>query len=68
MLSIHEKWPGAKTGDILELTIDCDQRTINIENQTGQRKDSMNVDLENSPLPWKCIVIFFTRPDRVRLL
>ncbi|CAF3343933.1 unnamed protein product [Rotaria sp. Silwood2] len=64
----RDKWPGAKTGDILELTIDCDQRTISIENQSGQGKDSMNVDLENSPLPWKFIVIFFTRPDRVRLL
>ena len=63
-----DKWPGAKTGDILELIIDCDQRTINIVNQTGQGKDSINVDLENSPLPWKFIVIFFTRPDRVRLL
>ncbi|CAF3847925.1 unnamed protein product [Rotaria sp. Silwood1] len=64
----RKKWPGAKTGDILELTIDCDQRTISIENQTGQGKDSMNIDLENSPLPWKFIIIFFTRPDRVRLL
>jgi hypothetical protein len=63
-----DKWPGAKTGDILELTIDCDQRTISIENQTRQVQDSMNVDLEKSPFPWKFIVIFFTRCDRVRLL
>ena len=63
-----DKWPGAKTGDILELTIDCDQRTISIENQTKQEHDSINVDLEKCPLPWKFIVIFFTRPDRVRLL
>jgi hypothetical protein len=63
-----DKWPGAKTGDILELMIDCDNQTISIENQTRQGKDSMKVDLTNSPLPWKFIVIFFTRPDRVRLL
>jgi hypothetical protein len=62
------KWPGAKTGDILELTIHCDQRTISIENQTREGKDSMEVDLEKSPLPWKFIVVFSTRPDRVRLL
>jgi hypothetical protein len=40
-----DKWPGAKTGDILELTIDCDQQTISLENQTREGNDSMNVDL-----------------------
>jgi len=63
-----DKWPGAKTEDILELTIDCDKQTINMENQTGQGNDSMVVDLKKSPLPWKFIVIFFTHPARVRLL
>ncbi len=63
-----EKWPGAKTRDILELTIDCDKQTISIENQKRKIKDSMNVDLTKSPLPWKFIVIFSTHPDRVRLL
>ena len=62
------QWPGAKTGDILQLTIDCDQRTITMENQTGEEKDSMKVDLKNSPLPWKFVVVFFTCPDCVRLV
>ena len=63
-----DKWPGAKTGDILELNIDCDEQTISIENQTGEGKDSMRVDLDNSSLPWKFIVIISTRADCVRLL
>lgn len=63
-----DKWSGAKTGDILELTIDCDKQLITMENQTEHKKDSMKVDLNKCPLPWKFIVIFFTRPERVRLL
>ncbi len=63
-----KRWPGAKNGDILQLTIDCDQQTISLENQTAEGKDSMKVDLEKSPLPWKFIVIFSTGPSSVRLL
>jgi hypothetical protein len=63
-----DKWPGAEIGDVLELTIDCDQRTISIENQTRKGCDSMSVDLKNCPLPWKFIVIFSLYADRVRLL
>jgi len=63
-----DRWSGAETGDILELTIDCDQRTISIKNETKKGRSSMNVDLKNSPLPWKFIVIFSLYADRVRLL
>jgi hypothetical protein len=68
LLISKDNWPGAKIGDILQLTIDCDQRMISIQNQTREGKDSMNVDLEKCPFPWKFIVIFFTRSNRVRLL
>jgi hypothetical protein len=63
-----DKWSGAEIGDILELTIDCDQQTISIKNQTRQGSDSMKVDVKNSPLPWKFIAIFSLYADRVRLL
>lgn len=63
-----KKWSGAETGDILELTIDCDQQSISIKNETRQESDSMKIDVKNSPLPWKFITIFSLFSDRVRLL
>ncbi|UJR18022.1 hypothetical protein I4U23_004923 [Adineta vaga] len=63
-----DKWSGAETGDILELTIDCDQQSISIQNETRKGSNSMKVDLKNSPLPWKFITIFSMYSDRVRLL
>lgn len=62
------KWAGAETGDVIELTIDCDQQTIGMKNETRKHGDSIKVDVKHCPLPWKFLVVFSLYPDRVRLL
>lgn len=63
-----DRWPNAGVGDVLELTIDCDEGQIGIHNETTCARDTMDIDMNSASLPWKFIVIFSTRRDRVRLV
>lgn len=39
-------------GDVITLTIDCDQRTLNFHNQRTDRSYRLSVDLQKCPFPW----------------
>jgi hypothetical protein len=62
------EWPQVNENDILELTINCDERSISILNERNQAKNSMQVDINQAPLPWCLLVIHYHKNDRISLL
>ncbi|CAF2689951.1 unnamed protein product [Rotaria sp. Silwood2] len=54
--------------DIIELLLDCDNRTIRLTNQRTQRTHTMNIDLVKCPFPWHFHLNLFYPNDRVRIL
>jgi hypothetical protein len=54
--------------DIIELLLDCDNRTICMTNQRTKCTHRMNIDLIKCPFPWHFILNLFYPNDRVRIL
>ncbi|CAF1187776.1 unnamed protein product [Rotaria sp. Silwood1] len=55
--------------DIIELLINCDQRTISLTNQRTHKTHSLDVDITNCPLPWKLTVgLYFSPGDSICIL
>ncbi len=61
-------WSAADHNDILELTINCDERSISILNERSQAKNSMQVDINQAPLPWCLLVLLHYKDNRVSLV
>jgi len=61
-------WSAADHNDILELTINCDERSISILNERSQAKNSMEVDINQAPLPWCLLVLLHYKDNRVSLV
>jgi len=56
-----------KQGDLIEIEIDCRNTKITLTNKQTNRKYELNIDLEQSPLPWQIFINFDRLGDRVRL-
>lgn len=54
----HPGWPQVLINDILELTIDCEKRSLSILNETSRAQHSIQVDITGTPFPW-CLLILF---------
>jgi hypothetical protein len=55
--------------DIIELLINCDQRTIRLTNERTRSSHILDVDIANCPFPWKLNVGLFHCPgERIRIL
>jgi hypothetical protein len=61
-------WPQVNENDILELTINCDRRSLSILNESTQAKSSMQVDINQAPFPWCLLVLFHHKGSRVSLV
>ena len=58
-------WPQVNENDILELTINCNERLLSVVNETSRAKNSIQVNVYQSPFPW-CLLLVF-RPIRSRV-
>ncbi|CAF1139266.1 unnamed protein product [Rotaria sordida] len=55
--------------DIIELLINCDQRTISLINERTHKTHVLDVDITNCPFPWKMTVgLYFSPGDSVCIL
>lgn len=62
------RWPQVNENDILQLTIDCDGRSLSILNERNQVQLSMQVDVNRVPFPWCLLVLLYFTNDRVSLV
>jgi hypothetical protein len=62
------QWSAADENDILELIINCDERSLSILNENTQAKSSMRVDINEAPFPWCLLVLFHYKGSRVSLV
>ena len=54
--------------DIIHLTLNCDNRMIELENDRTKKKYSIPIDLNNCPFPWQLHVNLYSSNDRIRIL
>ena len=52
-------WPKVNEKDILELTINCNERSLSILNERSRAQTSMQVNINEAPFPWCLLVIFY---------
>ena len=57
-----------KTNDEITLTLDCDNKQIQIQHHQTKRQAQLNIDLDKCPLPWKLVIRLQTAGDCVRIL
>ncbi|CAF2194561.1 unnamed protein product [Rotaria magnacalcarata] len=56
------------TGDEVTLTIDCDDRQIQLQHHQTRRQVELNIDIEYCPLPWKTVIKLGSKGDCIRIL
>jgi hypothetical protein len=62
-----KEWDGFKEGHFVELTLDCDNRTLTMVNRTIEQSHRIQVDIDKAPLPW-CLYVFLSgENDQVRI-
>lgn len=54
--------------DIIELSIDCNQRTIRVTNERTHSTHELHVDIVQCPFPWQIQLGLYYSKDRIRLL
>jgi hypothetical protein len=59
--------PSVKENDILELTINCDGRSLSILNEKNRSQNSIQVNINEAPFPWCLLVLFERVGSRVSL-
>jgi hypothetical protein len=64
----HPGWPNVNENDILELTINCDGRSLSILNERSRAQNSMQVDINQAPFPWCLLILFDRAGSRVSLV
>lgn len=57
-----------QTDDILHLTLDCDQRYIELFHERLKQTYKIAVNLEKAPFPWQFLVVLVHQDDCVKIL
>lgn len=57
-----------ETGDILQLTFDCDRRSIELVHERLNRTNRLPVNIEKAPLPWQILVVLVHEDDSLKIL
>ena len=55
------------TGDIIELTIDCEHHQIQMTNIRSKKSNEININLSHCPLPWMLHLNLFHIQTRIRI-
>ncbi|CAF3775620.1 unnamed protein product [Rotaria socialis] len=56
------------TGDEVTLTIDCDDRQIQLQHHQTRRQVELKIDIECCPLPWTTVIKLGSKGDCIRIL
>jgi hypothetical protein len=64
----HPGWPQVNENDILELTINCNGRSLTIRNERSLAQNQMQVNIDEAPFPWCLLVVLFHKDSRVSLV
>jgi hypothetical protein len=56
------------TGDEIILTLDCDNKQIQLQHHRTKRLAQLSVDLDKCPFPWKIVIRLQSAGDCVRIL
>jgi hypothetical protein len=57
-----------QTGDEVTLVLGCDHEQIHFHHHRTQNNNTMAIDLQKCPFPWKILIALTTQGDCVRLL
>ncbi|CAF1207158.1 unnamed protein product [Rotaria sordida] len=57
-----------KTNDIIQLTIDCENKQIELFHERTNKKHTVIVDSNQTPLPWKILLALRRKNDCVKIL
>ena len=60
--------PRIKAGDQVTLTLDCDNRHIQLEHHRTQQRIDESISYEQCPFPWKIALVLYSPQDSVRIL
>jgi len=66
--STRSEWSELSQNDILELTINCTEQSLNIRNEQSEKQDSMQVNIAEAPVPWCLLVLLRYEKNRVSLV
>jgi len=61
-------WTQVHDQDVLELTINCEERSLSIYNERSAAQSSMDVNINEAPFPWCLLVLFNLKHSRVSLV
>jgi hypothetical protein len=64
----HPGWPQVNENDILELTINCNERSLSILNERSRAQNSMQVNINGAPFPWCVLVLLYHKDSRLSLV
>jgi hypothetical protein len=64
----HPIWPPVNENDILELTINCDEKSLSILNERNQAQNSMEVDINQAPFPWCLLILHYDKDNQISLV
>jgi hypothetical protein len=64
----HDFHRDVKSGDILEIELDCINSKITLKNQRTSEEYDLDINFQRFPSPWQIILHFDRHGDRVRLL
>ena len=56
------------TGDEIALTVDCDNKQIQLQHHRTKRLAQLSIDLDKCPLPWKIVIRLQSAGDCVRIV
>ncbi|CAF1407330.1 unnamed protein product [Adineta ricciae] len=54
--------------DVLYLTLNCDERYIQLENERTKKKYTIPIDLTKCPFPWQLHINLYSANDRISIL
>ncbi|CAF1088043.1 unnamed protein product [Adineta ricciae] len=57
-----------KANDVLQLTIDCDRKQLELFHERTNKNQILNVNLAKAPLPWHVLLALRRQNDCVRIL
>lgn len=61
-------WPQVNENDTLELTINCDDKSVSVVNEKNRAKNNIHVNIYQAPFPWCLLLIFRPIGSRVSLI
>lgn len=66
--TLKERQRIIKSGDNVTLTLDCDQRKVQLRHHPTNRSVQLKVHLDNCPFPWKILVKLQEKGDSIRII